>query len=300
MDDIIDLVSLSDEELEPSSPSSSTEEREISRQRRILHGKLDILRAELVHAPAAQAHRRRIGHHGRRRRRAVAHPRRPRPGDMGEQAPHPVTRKARAGARREGRAGRQGRARGLTCSAPSAAIKQLGGRELLRPLRGEPDRRAAGSADHDELLPGERRRGQPAGGAVAGTSAMPRHPQRRRPCRRDLRARGERTTIGRHPDCRHLPRRRHRVAQPRRRRPRGRAYMIADRGQPQRHLRQPAAHRATRHCSTATSCRSASTSSRSSCRERKAELLFDVGDEKLLTIGAVVDRLRAEFPDVSA
>ena len=30
-----------------------------------------------------------------------------------------------------------------------------------------------------------------------------------------------------------------------------------------------------------------------------AELLFDVGDERLLTIGTVVDRLRAEFPDIS-
>ena len=29
------------------------------------------------------------------------------------------------------------------------------------------------------------------------------------------------------------------------------------------------------------------------------ELLFDVGAEKLLTIGSVVDRLRAEFPDIS-
>ena len=30
-----------------------------------------------------------------------------------------------------------------------------------------------------------------------------------------------------------------------------------------------------------------------------AELLFDVGEEKLLTIGTVVDRLHAEFPDIS-
>jgi len=30
-----------------------------------------------------------------------------------------------------------------------------------------------------------------------------------------------------------------------------------------------------------------------------AELLFDVGEERLLTIGAVVDRLRNEFPDIS-
>ena len=29
------------------------------------------------------------------------------------------------------------------------------------------------------------------------------------------------------------------------------------------------------------------------------ELLFDVGDEKLMTIGAVVDRLKGEFPDIS-
>jgi DNA-binding transcriptional MerR regulator len=31
----------------------------------------------------------------------------------------------------------------------------------------------------------------------------------------------------------------------------------------------------------------------------ETELLFDVGDEKLMTIGAVVDRLKGEFPDVS-
>ncbi len=29
------------------------------------------------------------------------------------------------------------------------------------------------------------------------------------------------------------------------------------------------------------------------------ELLFDIGDEKLLTIGSVVDRLKADFPDIS-
>lgn len=30
-----------------------------------------------------------------------------------------------------------------------------------------------------------------------------------------------------------------------------------------------------------------------------AELLFDVGDDRMLTIGSVVDRLRVEFPDIS-
>jgi DNA-binding transcriptional MerR regulator len=31
----------------------------------------------------------------------------------------------------------------------------------------------------------------------------------------------------------------------------------------------------------------------------ETELLFDVGDERLLTIGSVVDRLKTEFPDIS-
>ena len=30
-----------------------------------------------------------------------------------------------------------------------------------------------------------------------------------------------------------------------------------------------------------------------------AELLFDVGGERLLTIGSVVERLHGEFPDIS-
>jgi hypothetical protein len=48
MDDIVDLVSRSDEELRALIAELEAEEREISRQRRILQGKLDILRAELV------------------------------------------------------------------------------------------------------------------------------------------------------------------------------------------------------------------------------------------------------------
>ena len=31
----------------------------------------------------------------------------------------------------------------------------------------------------------------------------------------------------------------------------------------------------------------------------KTEVLFDIGDERLMTIGAIVDRLKGEFPDVS-
>jgi hypothetical protein len=48
MDDIIDFVSLSDEELKKLIGELTAEELEVSRQRRILHGQLDILRAELV------------------------------------------------------------------------------------------------------------------------------------------------------------------------------------------------------------------------------------------------------------
>ncbi len=48
VDDIVDLVSRSDDELKDLITELEAEEREISRQRRILQGKLDILRAELI------------------------------------------------------------------------------------------------------------------------------------------------------------------------------------------------------------------------------------------------------------
>jgi hypothetical protein len=48
MDDIVDLVSRSDDDLRELIAQFEAEELEISRRRRILHGKLDILRAELV------------------------------------------------------------------------------------------------------------------------------------------------------------------------------------------------------------------------------------------------------------
>jgi hypothetical protein len=43
-----DLGSLSDEELKKLIDDLETQEREVSYQRRLLHGKIDILRAELV------------------------------------------------------------------------------------------------------------------------------------------------------------------------------------------------------------------------------------------------------------
>ena len=48
MESLPDLRSLSDEELKKLIGELQTEEQEVSYARRILHGKIDILRAELV------------------------------------------------------------------------------------------------------------------------------------------------------------------------------------------------------------------------------------------------------------
>ena len=48
MEPLPDLSSLSDEELKKLKEEYEAQEREVSYQRRILHGKIDILRAELV------------------------------------------------------------------------------------------------------------------------------------------------------------------------------------------------------------------------------------------------------------
>ena len=48
MEPLPDLGSLSDDELKGLIDELETQEREVSYQRRLLHGKIDILRAELV------------------------------------------------------------------------------------------------------------------------------------------------------------------------------------------------------------------------------------------------------------
>ena len=48
MEPLPDLGSLSDEELKQLKDDLESQEREVSYRRRILHGKIDILRAELV------------------------------------------------------------------------------------------------------------------------------------------------------------------------------------------------------------------------------------------------------------
>ena len=48
MEPLPDLASLSDEELKTLIDELETQERKVSYERRLLHGKIDILRAELV------------------------------------------------------------------------------------------------------------------------------------------------------------------------------------------------------------------------------------------------------------
>ena len=48
MEPLPDFATLSDEDLKKEIERLETEEREVSYQRRLLHGRLDILRAELV------------------------------------------------------------------------------------------------------------------------------------------------------------------------------------------------------------------------------------------------------------
>jgi hypothetical protein len=48
MEPLPDFATLSDEDLKKEIEKLETEEREVSYQRRLLHGRLDILRAELV------------------------------------------------------------------------------------------------------------------------------------------------------------------------------------------------------------------------------------------------------------
>ena len=82
MDTFPDLGALSDEELKDLIEQLTEEEQEVSYQRRILHGKIDILRAELVN-------RLRKKHEegesvDQRRRRAAAHRHPVREGDPGD------------------------------------------------------------------------------------------------------------------------------------------------------------------------------------------------------------------------
>ena len=68
MEPLPDLASLSDDELKKLIDELEQEEKEVSYRRRLLHGKIDILRAELVGAAAEAARRSELDQ--RRRRHA--------------------------------------------------------------------------------------------------------------------------------------------------------------------------------------------------------------------------------------
>src|SRR5664280_1529418 len=177
-------------------------------------------------------------------------------------------------------------------------VPQLGGRRFLRPLRRQPAHRRRGPGrHHHELRARRRHRGAAYPGRHRRRRSLPGDSQRRWARRGDLRA-----ASGSHHDRPasrrgHLPRRRDGVAQPRRRRA-PRLYVHARRrGQPQRHLRESPARRARRAC-----LRRRDPGGQVQARVHRAviysaELLFDVGDEKLLTIGSAVERLPEEMPD---
>ncbi len=80
MDTFPDLGSLTDQELKDLIKQLTDEEMEISYRRRILHGKIDILRAELVNRLRKKDETRGAGDLRRRRAAADRHPRRARPG----------------------------------------------------------------------------------------------------------------------------------------------------------------------------------------------------------------------------
>ena len=72
-----DIGAMSDEELKEMIDQLTAEEQEVSYRRRMLHGKIDILRAELVNRLRINRERGRCPDQRRRRREAQRHPRRP-------------------------------------------------------------------------------------------------------------------------------------------------------------------------------------------------------------------------------
>ena len=246
MDTFPDLGSLSDQELKDLIQQLTEEEIDISYKRRILHGKIDILRAELVN-------RLRKKHEGGedvitgadvQRLTDILAGR-----AAGDDAEEPARRRSEP-------------ARGAPL--PRVRLRQRRGRQLLPAcgaFLGQRPRRA-GRADHGDL---PHRRDRRARSRSSSTTSSPRgrragHPRRRRARGRELPAR-RRAHDDRPPArLRHLPRRRDRLARPRAARAPRRRLLPRRPRLAQRHLRQPLADRVAPRSRTATSCRSASTS----------------------------------------
>ena len=282
MDDIVDLVSRSDDELRALVASFEAKEREISRQRRILQGELDILRAELVM-------RLQRGHKDgesaitatdlQRLSRILAGQ-----GPLDDDADASVESAAR---RQE---------RGVKCFAPVAGSRTQKGLTIA------PNAASCWSSTATHRRQSAISRAKKSDEAL---TASPRPDRATLVIRSGGRA-GEtyeitakRTTIGRHPDADIFlddvtVSRNHAVIVKE-----TKSFVISDAKQPQRHLSQPPAHRKTGAGGRRRAADRQVQTHLHRAVSDTSELVFDIADEKLLTIGTVVERLRDEFPDIS-
>ena len=300
MDTFPDLGSLSDQELKDLIQQLTEEEQEVSYRRRILHGKIDILRAELVNRLRKKHEGGEDGDHRRRRPAAHRHPRRP----------------GRVGRRR---ATSRAEAAGWRATAPSAASSTPRARTTarsaarssarLRPTQRR--RRRPPTLRHRRARPASSSRSTSSDVAARGRRAG--DPLRRRARRaRRSRCAGERMTIGRSPDAEVFlddvtVSRNHALLVRR-----GGDWYLDDSRLAQRHLRQPPADRVA----------PARGRRRAAGRQVQADLprplsepdATDADDDPLerrrragapakrqksLTIGAVCKALAQEFPDIS-
>ena len=130
MDTFPDLGSLTDQELKDLIKELTEEEMEISYQRRILHGKIDILRAELVNRLRQKDENGELVITGRRRPAADRHPRRD-----GSSPTSPSSIRATDGP-----------------ALPRVRLRQRRRCRLLPALRGVPGaERAASGSDYGDL-----------------------------------------------------------------------------------------------------------------------------------------------------
>ena len=196
-----DLGSLSDEELKELIDKLTKEENEISYQRRVLHGKIDILRAELVNRLRHKREQGELADLRRRRQPAHRHPRRPGP---------EARRTSRPPRRRDRRWPLHCPECGFV-NPEGANYCQKCGAYLGRPEEGgdEPTTMTYTVDDTGEMQPIDIDEVVERSGRGAGD------PRRRRPGGGELHARRGPDHDRPQPRRRRLPRRRHRLPQPR-------------------------------------------------------------------------------------
>src|SRR5581483_10637681 len=263
MEALPDLARVSDAELKELIHELEAEENDISYRRRLLHGKLDILRAELV-ARLQKKGEGELAHVDLDRLTEIL---------AGKAAPPD----------RECRESRL---------LPGVRVPLPRVRELLLALRRAPRRGGGRQPDGDDLARRARGGGERARGH-RDRGAGPRRALRRRPRGRAVRARAHADDDRANAGLRHLSRRRHRVAPARERRPR--RERLHDRGsrQPELHVPEPAPDREgrSRHRRRAPD--------RQVPPDLPRAMTATAQAPRLHTIGAVCRRLQAEFPDIS-